>query len=60
MDKARRLLNNKGCLPPYQLDLRLIQNPCFSTTNMSDYEGVQKKQKYANVKSKYRQIPQHK
>jgi hypothetical protein len=60
MDKARRLLNNKRRAPPYQLDLRLLQNPCFSTTNMSDYEGVQKKQKYANVKSKYRQIPQHK
>ena len=60
MDNARRLLNNKRCLPPYQLDLRLLQNPCFSTTNISDYGCVQKKRKYANVKSKYRQIPQHK
>ncbi len=60
MDKARKLLSTKRQVPPYQLDLRLLQNPCFSTTNMSDYEGVQKKRKYANVKSKYRQPPQHK
>ena len=60
MDKARRLLNNKRRAPPYQLDLRLLQNPCFSTTNMSDYAGVHKNNKYANVKSKYRQPPQHK
>ena len=60
MDKASKLLNNKRCLPPFQLDLRLLQNPCFSTTNMSDYAGVHKSKKYGNIKSRYRQIPQHK
>ena len=59
MDKVRPKIT-KRYLPPFQLDLRLLQNPCFSTTNMSDYAGVHKNKKYAKVKSKYRQKPQHK
>ena len=60
MDKVRRLLNNKRRATPYQVDPTLLQNPCFLTTNMSDYGFIQKKRMYANVKSKYRQIPEHK
>lgn len=40
--------------PPYNLDHRLLTNPCFTTTHVNDFT-TSKRNKYTNIKSKYYQ-----
>ncbi len=51
-------LSNKNRLqPPYALNTMLYKNPSFKTTNISDYTNNLGIKKYANIKSKYKNIP---
>ena len=40
--------------PPFQIDTRLLHNPCFHTTHLKDYT-IFNRHKYSKVKSKYKQ-----
>jgi len=39
---------------PYAIDPMLCKNPCFNTTHLTEYPNPCNKNKYANVKSKYK------
>jgi hypothetical protein len=39
---------------PYAINPMLRKNPCFKTTHLTEYPNPFGKNKYANVKSKYR------
>ena len=53
--KVIDIKNNKiyKLLPPYNLDHRLLTNPCFTTTHVNDFT-MSKRNKYTNIKSKYK------
>lgn len=52
-----RLSNKKRLLAPYAINPMLYKKPSFKTTNISDYPNTLGKNKYANIKSKYKNIP---
>ena len=41
---------------PYAINPMLCKNPCFKTTHLTEYPNPFGKNKYANVKSKYKNL----
>jgi hypothetical protein len=49
----------QNVIPPYQVNTMLLKSPSFNTTHLSEYV-LFNKYKYANIKSKYKDIKNYK